>query len=146
MKGTEKIIAHIRADAEAQTAAILSQAEQQCAAIREDFEAKARDRYSEKLLAGLQPIGALLAEDTLLGGLGPGPKQLGGFRLGLLRKVRGDAGSCCVGLGQGGVCFRLGFSQDMGNDPFSAFHSCTSWDQSWIALSIRKEASRQRMA
>ena len=52
MKGTEKIIAHIRADAEAQSAAILSQAEQQCAAIREDFEAKARDRYSEKLLAG----------------------------------------------------------------------------------------------
>ena len=50
MKGTEKIIAHIRADAEAQSAAILSQAEQQCAAIREDFEARARDRYSEKLL------------------------------------------------------------------------------------------------
>lgn len=52
MKGTEKIIAHIRADAEAQTAAILSQAEQQCAAIREDFEARARERYAEKLRTG----------------------------------------------------------------------------------------------
>ena len=52
MKGTEKIIAHIRADAEAQTAAILSQAEQQCAAIREDFEAKARECYAEKLRTG----------------------------------------------------------------------------------------------
>lgn len=52
MKGTEKIIAHIRADAEAQTAAILSQAEQQCAAIRADFEGKAKERYSEKLLTG----------------------------------------------------------------------------------------------
>ena len=52
MKGTEKIIAHIRADAEAQTAAILSQAEQQCAAIRADFEGKAKERYDEKLLTG----------------------------------------------------------------------------------------------
>ena len=52
MKGTEKIIAHIRADAEAQSAAILSQAEQQCAAIREEYEARARERYSEKLLSG----------------------------------------------------------------------------------------------
>ena len=52
MKGTEKIIAHIRADAEAQSAAILSQAEQQCAAIRADFEAKAKERYNERLLSG----------------------------------------------------------------------------------------------
>ena len=52
MKGTENIIAHIRADAEAQSAAILAQAEQQCAAIRTDFEGKARERYGERLLAG----------------------------------------------------------------------------------------------
>ena len=52
MKGTEKIIAHIRSDADAQCAAILDQAEQQCAAIRADFEAKARERYNERLLSG----------------------------------------------------------------------------------------------
>ncbi len=52
MKGTEKIIAHIRSDAEAQAGAILAQAEQQCAAIREDYEAKARERYNERLRAG----------------------------------------------------------------------------------------------
>ncbi|MBR5343139.1 MAG: hypothetical protein IK149_04510 [Oscillospiraceae bacterium] len=52
MKGTEKIIAHIRADAEAQSAAILAQAEEQCAAIRADFEGKAKERYNERLLAG----------------------------------------------------------------------------------------------
>ena len=52
MKGTEKIIAHIRADAEAQSAAILSQAEQQCAAIRAEFEGKAKERYGERLIAG----------------------------------------------------------------------------------------------
>ena len=34
MKGTEKIIAHIQADAEAQADAILAQAEQNCASIR----------------------------------------------------------------------------------------------------------------
>ena len=38
MKGTEKIIAHIQADAKAQADAILAQAEQQCAGIREDFD------------------------------------------------------------------------------------------------------------
>ena len=37
MKGTEKIIAHIQADAKAQADAILAQAEQQCASIREDY-------------------------------------------------------------------------------------------------------------
>ncbi len=52
MKGTEKIIAHIRADAEAQSAEILARAEEQCAAIRADFEEKARERYNERLLAG----------------------------------------------------------------------------------------------
>lgn len=52
MKGTENIIAHIRADADAQTAAILAQAEQQCAAIRAEYEAKAKERYNEKRRAG----------------------------------------------------------------------------------------------
>ncbi|MBO5556356.1 MAG: hypothetical protein J5927_04150 [Oscillospiraceae bacterium] len=52
MKGTEKIIAHIQADAQAQADAILAQAEQQCAAIREDFAQKAGELYSEKLRAG----------------------------------------------------------------------------------------------
>ena len=52
MKGTERIIAHIRTEAEEQSAAILAQAEQQCAAIRADFEAKAKERYNERLLSG----------------------------------------------------------------------------------------------
>ena len=54
MKGTEKIIAHIRADAEAQASAILAQAEQQCAAIRSDYENKARDSYNARLRAGVK--------------------------------------------------------------------------------------------
>ena len=54
MKGTEKIIAHIRADAQAQADAIIAQAEQQCAAIREEYEAKARDRYNARLRAGVK--------------------------------------------------------------------------------------------
>ncbi|MCR5664232.1 MAG: hypothetical protein K6G17_05035 [Oscillospiraceae bacterium] len=52
MKGTENIIAHIRADAEAQSGAILSQAADKCAAIRADFEAQAKARYNERFLAG----------------------------------------------------------------------------------------------
>jgi V/A-type H+-transporting ATPase subunit E len=52
MKGTEKIIAHIRDEAEAQSAAILAQAEQQCAAIRAEFEDKARERYRELIRGG----------------------------------------------------------------------------------------------
>ena len=54
MKGTEKIIAHIQADAKAEADAILAQAEQQCAKIREDFEAKANDAYAEKIRAGVK--------------------------------------------------------------------------------------------
>ena len=54
MKGTEKIIAHIRADAQAQADAIIAQAEQQCAAIREEYETKAKDRYAEKIRAGVK--------------------------------------------------------------------------------------------
>ena len=54
MKGTEKIIAHIRADAKAQVDAILAQAEQQCAGIRGDFDKKAADIYAERVRAGVR--------------------------------------------------------------------------------------------
>ena len=54
MKGTEKIIAHIRADAEAQCSAILAQAEQRCAEIRGAYEQKAKDAYAEKIRAGVK--------------------------------------------------------------------------------------------
>lgn len=54
MKGTEKIIAHIQADAKAQADAILAQAEQQCASIREDYDKKAKDAYGEKIRTGVK--------------------------------------------------------------------------------------------
>ncbi len=54
MKGTEKIIAHIQADAAAQADAIIAQAKQQCAEIREEYDAQARDAYSEKIRAGVK--------------------------------------------------------------------------------------------
>lgn len=54
MKGTEKIIAHIQADARAQADAILAQAERQCADIRGEFEKKAGDLYGEKIRAGVK--------------------------------------------------------------------------------------------
>lgn len=54
MKGTEKIIAHIQADAAAQADAILAQAEKQCAEIREGYERKAQDAYAEKIRAGVK--------------------------------------------------------------------------------------------
>ncbi len=54
MKGTEKIIAHIQADAKAQADAILAQAEQQCAEIRRDYEIKAKDAYAEKIRLGVK--------------------------------------------------------------------------------------------
>ena len=54
MKGTEKIIAHIQADAAAQADAILAQAEQQCAEIRAGYERKAKDAYAEKIRAGVK--------------------------------------------------------------------------------------------
>lgn len=53
MKGTEKIIAHIRADAQERSDAILAQAEQQCALIRSDYEKKAKEVYTEKIRAGV---------------------------------------------------------------------------------------------
>ena len=54
MKGTEKIIAHIQADAKAQADAILAQAEQQCAEIRQNYEIKARDAYGKKIRVGVK--------------------------------------------------------------------------------------------
>ncbi len=54
MKGTEKIIAHIQADANAQADAIIKQAEEKCAAIRESYEQKAKEAYAEKIRAGVK--------------------------------------------------------------------------------------------
>ena len=60
MKGTEKIIAHIKADAQAQVDAILAQAEQQCAGIRADYAEKAEKAYTDKIRAGTK-----LSQDKL---------------------------------------------------------------------------------
>lgn len=54
MKGTEKIIAHIGADANAQADAILKQAEEKCAGIRESYEQKAKEAYAERIRAGVK--------------------------------------------------------------------------------------------
>ena len=54
MKGTEKITAHIQADAEAQADAILAQAEQNCASIRAAWDQKAKDAYAEKIRVGVK--------------------------------------------------------------------------------------------
>ena len=54
MKGTEKIIAHIQADADAQANAIIRQAEEKCAGIREGYEQKAKEAYAEKIRAGVK--------------------------------------------------------------------------------------------
>ena len=54
MKGTEKIIAHIRADAQAQCDEILSKAQEQCEAIRAEWAAKASDAYGERIRAGVK--------------------------------------------------------------------------------------------
>ena len=54
MKGTEKIIAHIQADAKAQADAILAQSELQCAEIRRSYEAQAKERYGEKIRQGVK--------------------------------------------------------------------------------------------
>ena len=53
MKGTEKIIEHIRSDAQERCDLILAQAEQQCAAIRSDYEKRAKEVYTEKIRAGV---------------------------------------------------------------------------------------------
>jgi V/A-type H+-transporting ATPase subunit E len=54
MKGTEKIIAHIQADADAQAAEILARADARCAEIRETYEQKAKEAYAERIRAGVK--------------------------------------------------------------------------------------------
>ena len=54
MKGTEKIIAHIMADAQAQADAIIAQAEEKGAAIRSEYEARAKEKYNSLLRAGVK--------------------------------------------------------------------------------------------
>ena len=54
MKGTEKIIAHIQADAKAQADAILAQAEAKCAEIRAGYEQQAKEAYAERIRAGVK--------------------------------------------------------------------------------------------
>ena len=54
MKGTEKIIAHIEADANARADAIIKEAEAKAAATRESYEQKAKEAYAEKIRAGVK--------------------------------------------------------------------------------------------
>ena len=54
MKGTEKIIAHIGADAKAQADAILKEADEKCAGIRADYEKQAKEAYAERIRAGVK--------------------------------------------------------------------------------------------
>lgn len=54
MKGTEKIIAHIQADAAARADEILAAAEQQCAEIRQSYERRAGEAYAEKVRVGVK--------------------------------------------------------------------------------------------
>lgn len=54
MKGTERIIAHIRDDAQAQVDEILRQADQQAAQIRERCDEQAAQVYGERIRAGVK--------------------------------------------------------------------------------------------
>ena len=54
MKGTEKIIAHIEADAQAKADEILAAAAQKCAEIKEQYEEKAAKLYTEKVREGVK--------------------------------------------------------------------------------------------
>ena len=54
MKGTEKIIAHIQADAKAQADAILKEADEKCAVIRDGYEKQAKEAYAERIRAGVK--------------------------------------------------------------------------------------------
>ena len=52
MKGTEKIIAHIRADAKSQADAVLAKAGEQAEQIRAEFDKQAAQVYADKVRAG----------------------------------------------------------------------------------------------
>ena len=54
MKGTEKILAHIAADAKDEADAILAEAEQQCSEIKAAYDKQAAERYSERIRAGVK--------------------------------------------------------------------------------------------
>ena len=54
MKGTEKIIAHIEADAQAQADAVLGEACQRCEAIKARFDDKAARLYSDRIREGVK--------------------------------------------------------------------------------------------
>lgn len=54
MKGTEKIIAHIEADAQAQAEAVLGEARQRCEAIKARFDDKAARLYSDRIREGVK--------------------------------------------------------------------------------------------
>ena len=54
MKGTEKIIAHIEADAKAKANEILAEAEQKCAEIKKQYEEQASELYSKKIREGVK--------------------------------------------------------------------------------------------
>lgn len=54
MKGTEKIIAHIRSDAEAKCGEILAAAQEQCDAIARDYAARAAEAHAERIRAGVK--------------------------------------------------------------------------------------------
>lgn len=57
MNGTEKIIAHIRSDAQAQCDGILAEAEEKARVIRADYEAKAKEAYTSAIRAGTRECG-----------------------------------------------------------------------------------------
>lgn len=77
MKGTEKIIAHIRSDAKSQADAILAKAGEQAAQIRAEYDKQAARVYAEKVRAGakacqdqmdsVQRIANMEAKKSLLG-------------------------------------------------------------------------------
>lgn len=54
MRGTEKIIAHIRADAQAQADAVIAEAEKKYAEIARKYKAKSEELYKAKINAGVK--------------------------------------------------------------------------------------------
>lgn len=54
MRGTEKIIAHIRADAQAQADSVIAEAEKNCAEIAREYKLKAEELYKARINAGVK--------------------------------------------------------------------------------------------